>query len=238
MGRKARILVLLLPAVAAIPVLLAHGPIPQDPAYHDFADQRMVAGIAHFGDVVTNLGFVLVGIWGLSLRPPTDYKVFFLGVLLTGIGSGYYHLDPNNATLAWDRAPMTMAFMGLMTALIRERVSERWGRWLLGPLVAFGLWSVWYWSRTDDLRPYIVAQYVPLVTVLLLLLLFPGPSGAFWLAGLGYAAAKVAEWLDGPVFEANGILSGHNLKHVFAALGTAAIAAMLARRQRVAQAGD
>ncbi len=236
MGRGTRITLLILPIAVAIPVLLLQGPIPQDPAYHDFADTRMVAGVQNFGDVATNLAFVLVGLWGLSLRPPIDYTVFFVGVLFTGVGSAYYHLDPNNASLAWDRAPMTVAFVGLMSALIRERVSERWGRALLWPLVAFGLWSVWYWARTDDLRPYIIAQYVPLMTVLLLLLLFPGQSKAIWLAGLGYAAAKVAEWLDWPVFEATGWVTGHNLKHIFAALGTAAIAAMLARRKREAAA--
>lgn len=234
MGRGTRITLLILPAAVAVPVLALYGPVAQDPAYHDFADQRVVAGVAHFGDVITNLAFVLVGLWGLSLRPPIDYAVFFVGVLFTGIGSGYYHLDPNNASLAWDRAPMTVAFMGLMAALIRERVSETWGRRLLWPLVAFGLWSVWYWARTDDLRPYIVAQYVPLATVLLLLLLYPGPSKAIWLAGLGYAAAKVAEWLDWPVFEATGHITGHNLKHVFAALGTAAIASMLSKRKKEA----
>lgn len=234
MSRNARLAVAFLPWLLAVPVLWLHGPVAQDPSYHDFADQRIVAGISHFGDVVTNLAFVIVGIWGLSLRPQADFAVFFLGVLLTGIGSGYYHLDPNNASLAWDRAPMTMAFMGLMTALIRERVSERWGRLLLGPLVLFGLWSVWYWARTDDLRPYILAQYGPLLTVLLLLVLFPGPSLAYWMAGIGYAGAKVFELLDEPILEATGFVSGHNLKHLFAALGTAAIAVMLTRRKRLA----
>lgn len=222
----------LLPILFAVLALWLHDPVPQDPAYHDFADQRTVAGIPHVGDVVTNLAFVIVGIWGLSLRPAPDYAVFFAGVLLTGVGSAWYHLAPTNASLAWDRAPMTVAFMGLLAAVIRERVSEGWGRLLLGPLVAFGLWSVWYWTRTDDLRPYILAQYGPLLVVLLVLLLFPGRATAIWLAGLGYAAAKVAESLDRPILEATGsTVSGHNLKHLLAALGTAAIAVMLARRR-------
>ena len=235
MSREVRIALLILPIVLGAVVLLVIDPIPQDQAYHDFADTRTVAGIANFGDVVSNLAFVLVGLWGLSLRPPTDYTVFFFGLFLTGIGSAYYHLDPTDASLAWDRAPMTVAFMGLLCALIRERVSERWGRRLLWPLVAFGLWSVWYWSQTDDLRPYALAQYGPLLCVLLLLLLFPAPSRPIWLAGIGYAAAKVAEFLDHAVLDGTGVVSGHNLKHVFAALGTAAIAWMIAQRRREAR---
>ncbi len=238
MNRATRVALTLSPLLVLVPVLWLHGPVEQDLAYHDFADQRTVAGIPHVGDVLTNLAFVIVGIWGLSLRPPTDYAVFFFGVLLTGIGSGYYHLSPDNATLAWDRAPMAVAFMGLLAALIRERVSPTWGRRLLWPLVFFGIWSVWYWAKTDDLRPYILTQYGTLMTVLMLLVVFPGPRWGFALAGLGYAAAKTAEILDRPVYEATGFASGHNLKHLFAALGSAAIVLMLMARRRDAASAD
>ncbi|MCP4589221.1 MAG: ceramidase, partial [bacterium] len=110
--------------LASVVVMLAMDPIAQDPRYHDFADQRQLVGIPHFGDVVSNLLFVVVGILGLrflhqdahrkktfahrSERPA--FYVFFGGVLLTGIGSGWYHLAPDNPTLVWDRLPMTLAF--------------------------------------------------------------------------------------------------------------------------------
>ena len=38
---------------------------------------------------------------------------FFLTVALTGIGSAYYHLEPNNDRLVWDRLPLAMMFMAL-----------------------------------------------------------------------------------------------------------------------------
>ena len=82
-------------------------------------------GIDNFFDVISNLGFLIVGMVGLvivfggraqfefrSERWP--YAVFFLGVLLTALGSGYYHLAPDNESLFWDRLPMTIAFMGLV----------------------------------------------------------------------------------------------------------------------------
>ena len=229
--RRVRVVLVLLPILVAVPALWLYGPITQDPAYHDFADQRTVAGIPHFGDVITNLALVIVGVWGLLRRPPVDDAVFAIGVLLTGVGSAWYHLGPTDASLAWDRAPMTVAFLGLTAAVIRERVSAPWGRRLLWPLVAFGLWAVGYWTHTGDLRPYVLAQYVPLLTILLMVLLFPGPSRGIGWAGLGYAAAKAAELLDGPIWTATGIVTGHNLKHVLAALAAAAIVKRAPRRR-------
>src|SRR5499427_8859447 len=85
--------------------------IPQPASYHNFADHRSWLGIPNFGDVVSNLPFALVGIWGLvALFTPgrinlTDsrecwpYVVMFASLVLTACGSGYYHLTPNNARL-------------------------------------------------------------------------------------------------------------------------------------------
>lgn len=216
-----------LPGLIGLPVLILHGRVPQALCYHDFADKRLIWGIPYFGDVVSNLPFVVVGAWGLGRRPPLDFGVFFLGILLTGFGSGYYHLAPTNATLVWDRAPMTLAFMGFFAGLIRIRVDARRGRALLWPLVVAGLFSVWFWARTDDLRPYILVQFYPLVTSVLLLLLLPGPSKYIWLALASYVIAKVVELLDKPIWNATGVVSGHNLKHLFAALGAWWIVRML-----------
>ncbi len=36
-------------------------PIPRDPNCHNFADQRVFFETPHFGDVITNIGFMLVG---------------------------------------------------------------------------------------------------------------------------------------------------------------------------------
>jgi len=96
--------------------------IPQDRFYHDFADQREMLGIKHFLNVASNLPFILVGLVGVKTLFSVDrskivnvilpsYILFFCSVALVGFGSIYYHLDPNNRTLIWDRLPMTLAFI-------------------------------------------------------------------------------------------------------------------------------
>ena len=39
---------------------------PQPQAYHDFADQRPLLGLPHMLNVVSNLPFLIVGVWGLA----------------------------------------------------------------------------------------------------------------------------------------------------------------------------
>ena len=60
-----RLLIVITAVVAAIGLLLPR--IPQPQSYHMFADQRSFLGIPNFGDVVSNLPFAVVGLWGLVL---------------------------------------------------------------------------------------------------------------------------------------------------------------------------
>ena len=57
------LLVLGAAVVAAIVMLLP--PVPQPQWYHMFADQRRFLGIPNFNNVVSNLPFAAVGLWGL-----------------------------------------------------------------------------------------------------------------------------------------------------------------------------
>jgi hypothetical protein len=254
-SRRLRGFAVLLPAVAAAVWAFRHGPIPQDPGYHHFADRRTLLGIPHFGDVVTNLAFIIVGVWGLrflrGVRPPPEgpfrsaderlpYLVFFASVLLTGLGSWVYHWSPGNAPLVWDRLPLTGVTMSLLGIAIDERTGGRLGRRLLPVFLAFGAGSVAWWHFTEragmgDLRLYAMAQFYPLAAIPLLLLLFPRRythAGAFW-AALGlYALAKACEQADAAIHAATGeIVSGHNLKHLLAAGAPGAVLWMLSRRK-------
>ena len=115
---------------------------PQPLSYHDFADRRSWLGIPNFGDVASNILFLVAGLWGLAFlcrrsnrerfidaRERWPYVLVFLGLLLTAFGSAYYHLAPDNARLLWDRLPMTVVFMPLVAAMIGERINIPLGLW-------------------------------------------------------------------------------------------------------------
>jgi len=121
---------------------LLSSPIAQDPNYHLFADHRTLLAIPNFWNVMSNLPFLIVGTLGFraSLQITEDplrnaWLVFFAGVFLTAFGSGYYHLAPDNDTLAWDRLTMTIGFMSFVAIIIGEYLSIPWGRRLLVPLL-------------------------------------------------------------------------------------------------------
>ena len=148
--------------------------MPQPLGYHHFADQRALFGVPNLFDVASNIGFFIAGAYGLFVtsRPQTQfvssferipYVVFFVGMLLTALGSSYYHLAPDNERLFWDRLPMTIAFMSLIAAQICERVNVRAGIVAAGPMLAIGAVSVVYWRATEragegNVIPYGILQ--------------------------------------------------------------------------------
>jgi Ceramidase len=153
--RTAPVTVMGILTVTSLASLLLLPPIPQDQSYHQFADQRALLGIPNFWNVVSNLPFIAVGAAGLRrFRQDPITIVLFLGVFLTGFGSSYYHWNPNDDTLFWDRQPMTLFFMAILAATIEERVNARAGAILLWPLLALGVFSLLLWRWTDDLRLY------------------------------------------------------------------------------------
>ena len=128
--------------LASLGVLLLLPPIPQDQSYHQFADQRTLLGTPHFWNVVSNLPFVAIGAMGLwQFRRDPATIVLFLGILLTGFGSAYYHWNPNDRTLFWDRLPMALSFMAILAIAIEERLNAKLGAVLLWPLIAIGVLS-------------------------------------------------------------------------------------------------
>lgn len=225
--------------------------IPQSPRYHEFADRRTFIGVANFWDVISNVPFLVVGIWGLFVvtsdkfqtapfarSESWPYIIFFLGLALTFLGSTYYHLQPTNFRLMWDRLPMTLGFMGILSATIAERISLNTGLWLMLPMVLIGVSSVayWYWTETrgsGDLRLYYVVQFGSLLGVLAVLVLFPPRYARSWclvLAVILYAAAKLAEAFDSEIYRVTRAISGHTLKHLTAAAAGFFVVLMLQGR--------
>jgi hypothetical protein len=213
-------------------------PIAQDPEYHLFADQRTILSIPNFWNIISNLPFLLAGVMGLysifrrnRAQLITDlrgaYILFFVGISLVAVGSGYYHWTPSNGSLFWDRLPMTIAFMALFSVIIGEFLSVQLARLVLWPLIVFGLFSVIYWHNTEargagDLRLYVLVQLLPMLLIPLILIFFTstftGASG-YWLLLCAYALAKAFEYYDEAIYHLPLFLSGHSFKHLAAAVG-------------------
>ena len=259
MRKQIRLLILAAVVVAVTASVFLGPPIPQDPTYHNFADHRAVLGVPNFLDVISNVPFLCVGIWGLLVvikcKPGSaflnsserwPYVVFFLGVALTFFGSSYYHFDPRNAHLVWDRLPMTLGFMGILSAMVAERISVRAGVRLLPLLVLAGVLSVayWYWTETQgrgDLRPYFDVQFGSLLILLAVLILFPPRYTHTWCVVVAisfYVGAKLLESFDPEIYAIGHVVSGHTLKHLAAASGGCLIVLMLQRRTAARDSSD
>lgn len=219
--------------------VVSRAPLAQDLTYHNFADQRLLYGVAHFWNVASNLPFAVIGVLGCwwlirsgrtspAFVEPSErvaYFVFFVGELLTCFGSGYYHAEPTNETLVWDRLVFSLMLTSVFAIVVAEFVNRRVGRFMLAPMVVLGLFSVLYWARSElmgqgDLRLYYLVQFYPMLAIPVILLLFRSRythTWAFWLMWALYAAAKVAELYDETIFEWSGFWSGHTVKHLVAA---------------------
>ena len=204
--------------------MLAYGPIPQLVNYHQFADQRIVLGLPHGGDVLSNFAFLAAAAYGAfrmrsASRVHPAQALFVAALALTAAGSTWYHLAPDNVRLVWDRLPIALACAALLAAAIKEAYPRLLV--VLAALVLFGLFSVWWWAATGDLRPYLLIQLTPLVLIPLLQWQSRAPIAqrtAFVMAIILYVVAKMCELADLPIYEAFGALSGHTLKHLMAAL--------------------
>jgi hypothetical protein len=235
---RRRVPILLALIVISLLALLLLPPIAQDPQYHEFADQRKLWGIPNFWNVISNLPFIAVGAVGLrQFHRHPGTMVLFLGITLTGFGSSYYHWDPNDHTLFWDRLPMALSFMAILSIVIEERVDAKTGSRLLWPLLAIGVISLLLWRWTGDLRLYVWVQFFPAIALPVLLIRFPPHyTGTFhWIvAGVLYGLAKVFEFYDHAIHSLGFNISGHTLKHFAAAAACFAILRYFQTRRPIA----
>jgi hypothetical protein len=253
-GRSGFIIALTVLAVLAAVLAPA---MPQWLSYHDFADAREMLGVPNFLNVGSNAAFLVVGLIGLYVTLSNraqfqfdverwPYAVFFLGVLLTAAGSGYYHLAPDNTRLFWDRLPMTVAFMGLISGQIVDRISVRAGLVLLLPMLLVGAGSVIYWRMTEkagvgNVMPYGILQGYSVAILLVITVLMPSRytlgNYLYWVFAW-YVASKFLETFDRGVFLLGHVVSGHTLKHLAAAVSGVPVILMLTRRTLGSQGAE
>jgi len=237
--------------IMAIGVVI--GRIPQPQSYHDFTDQRTLLGLPNIWNVLSNLPFALGGIWGLFLLFSPGKVQFVevrerwlwvgvaIGLILTAIGSSYYHLSPDNSRLVWDRLPMTIIFMSYVAALISERITIHLGLWLWPILLVIGVFSVLYWQASEiggvgDLRFYLGLQVFTIFTTFVMLMA-PSPynrSCDLVVAIALFGIARLFEIFDKQIMLlTGGIISGHTLKHLAAGMAGIWLMRMLWKRKIV-----
>jgi hypothetical protein len=228
-----------------IGVFIFISPIAQEIKYHQFANERTIASIPNFWNVVSNIGFICLGIWGLSMgRSNIITKILFLGMILTGLGSAYYHYSPNNQTLFWDRLPMTIVFSAFFGQIIVWYFDYTSGiRVWIGNLV-LGFLSVGYWYYTEtidqgDLRFYALIQFLPIILIIILCSIHYKENGFLKLPLLfifiSYFIAKYFEHNDMLIYSKTMIMGGHPIKHIFASIATANMVWMVKRSTKTKQ---
>jgi hypothetical protein len=215
--------------------LNAHGHTHVYAHGHPFVDARVLWGIPNALDVLSNLSFIGMGVWGFFAlhRAPSvpvatrqAATVFFTGLLLTCLSSSFYHWGPDAWGLAVDRAGMAVAFAGVLGLAAAERVSQRAAPWVWGSVLATGMLAIMLNFAAGVVAPWAVVQFGGMGVVLWAaaqrtLSDAAGRSlGIRWTVLIViYIVAKLLELGDEAVFHATQeTISGHSLKHIAASL--------------------
>ena len=242
MKKYARESILILVIIVSFTIIMSFDSISQVQSYHDFADKRVIFNIPNFFDITSNVFLAIFGFIGFRfcLRKkqsdaPWSWIIFYFGVTIVSFCSGYYHWNPNNITLAWDRLPMTIGFMGLLIAILSEYVSPNIESFLLIPAIILGFFSVIYWHYVDDLRFYFWIQLIPIFIIPFVMILFKGKythQRYLIYALIFYILAKITELYDKEIFSISyEQFSGHSLKHILASFGPLYLYFMLNKRE-------
>ncbi len=222
-------------------------PVAQPTDLYVYADQRMFWGLPRAMDVLSNLPFALAGVVGLWLlwRLPVARldragrglaALFLLGLIGTALGSGWYHLQPDDTGLALDRLGMALAFTGAMGLAVAGRVGSASGLSMAAAAAVTSAAGIAVCWTTGNVLPWSVLQGFGVLLLLIAACTAPLPHALpvrwSWVVGL-YALAKALELADHTVFDLTGqAVSGHTLKHLVAAAAALPVLMALHREAR------
>jgi len=210
--------------------ILALSPLTQSQDYHQFAEQRFIGHIPHFGDVLSNLSFIIVGVlllvesrqWNyveLYKGQKTLFKALAYSSIALGFGSGYYHWAPTDYTLAWDRATMVLGFAIIFyDSCVRYDIfgKKKVCQGTTISTITF-LGTVIFWMISNRLEPYVFVQFFTMFVLVILAIknYKEVPSKHLFNMFIWYALAKLFENQDKLIFMMSGdLMSGHTLKHI------------------------
>jgi len=161
-----------------------------------------------------------------SLKLKLEYATLSLiyGSILTGLGSAYYHINPYNETLFWDRLPMAICFASVFILFIAGQMDPNLSssHFLFYCAQFIAISSCVWWRLKDDLGPYLVIQIMPIIIFPFIRLWYPirfNLQSLIDLSVILYIFAKLAEVQDKFIYKVTShTVSGHVLKHILAGI--------------------
>ena len=222
-----------------------------DPDPYTFACDGDLLGIPHFWNVVTNLPYLVIGLWGLHLLARhrllgapafRNWTGIWISTALVCVGSGLYHWFLTPWALGLDRIAIcgVIAFLAAHVLHVVLRIGPSLGL-SLGLLAACEATVIaWYLGASPWW--YGALQAIAGLGTLAIVLVWHrrgrhtfSPKPLYLFCGY-YALAKLLELLDQPICDLTGVLGGHPLKHLASAIGLACLGRLMIQEAR-ARAG-
>ncbi|XP_020593472.1 uncharacterized protein LOC110033745 isoform X1 [Phalaenopsis equestris] len=224
-------------------LLVATPTIPHSPTQHIFADMRNFLGVPNTLNVLTTYPYLFFGVpglvfclsgscFGISLKGELwGWVLFYAGTAAAAFGSAYYHLKPDDDRIIWERLPMMISTISLLSNLVIERLDERVGISCLISLLMLVFVSATIERTFDDLRLCIIFHFIPCIAIPVLVFLFPPKythsTYWFWATGF-YLLSRFESVADMKVYSIDRyIISGHSLEHLCLAMVAFILTVML-----------
>lgn len=201
--------------------------------YHLFADSRSIYGIKNALNVISNVSFLIVGgiicyQYHKNNTQEISLLITLLGSMLVFLGSGYYHENPNDYRLLFDRLPMALVFAGIISySIIKlELITFIKKKFLfslyyvLFSIVCVLVWFIGSLYGNSILGPYVFLQFGGMLLLIVMAFLAKKKNELNLMNKIisiifVYVIAKLFENYDSEIYSVtNNLISGHTLKHI------------------------